>query len=430
MNGTITKRARKGGRPSWGYVFDAGRDETGKRIQPTKSGFATKKEASDALRSAIAEFEAKRDAALVAELPNFAVFFERWMQEHANRKCVPKTVERYRELGAYAIRQTVDVAGEPRLFGDVVIDKFGPMQMELLINALHDHGGQKTTDHPEGRPLSPKSVRHVASVVHSTFEKALRWQLITRNPMARIELPKITKKPPVVVEKDGAKKLLERARGTRLYPFIMLGLASGARRGELLALQWSDVDFETGIMNITKSVEQTKAGLRVKSTKSGKPRRFAVPGAALDALREHRAEQDRDRGLFGADYQENDLVFCQPSGGYYNPGCVGNRVSVLMKSAGLEGVSLHSLRHTHASELLSNGVPIPTVAKRLGHANANITLSIYAHAIEADEFAAAKIWNDAMADVIDANKRPAQRKLANVSAGIAKKLEVIDKKAS
>ncbi len=76
-----------------------------------------------------------------------------------------------------------------------------------------------------------------------------------------------------------------------------------------------------------------------------------------------------------------------------------------MRKAGIHGVSLHSLRHTHASELLSKGVPIPTVAKRLGHANANITLSIYAHSLEADELAAAKIWDDAMVSVIEAHKR-------------------------
>src|SRR4051794_30045325 len=102
----------------------------------------------------------------------------------------------------------------------------------------------------------------------------------------RVELPKLTKKAPRVVEKGGVGQLLERARNTRLYPLILLGLATGARRGELLALQWQDVEFETGLMNVTKSLEQTKAGLRVKSTKSEKPRRFSVPAGALDALRD------------------------------------------------------------------------------------------------------------------------------------------------
>lgn len=102
--------------------------------------------------------------------------------------------------------------------------------------------------------------------------------------MSGVELPKVNKKLPKVVEKDGARKLLERAGGMRLFRFVMLGLASGARRGELLALQWPDIDFETGMINAEKFLSQTKAGLVVKSTKSDKPRRFAVP-AAFDALR-------------------------------------------------------------------------------------------------------------------------------------------------
>src|SRR5579862_9126183 len=102
----------------------------------------------------------------------------------------------------------------------------------------------------------------------------------------------------------------------------------------------------------------------------------------------------------------------------------------MMKKAGIEGVSLHSLRHTHASELLSNGVPIATVAKRLGHANANITLSIYAHALEADELAAAKIWDDAMPDVIGVHNRESNRNLAKSSAGTVQKLQLVEKKVS
>lgn len=430
MNGTITKRAGKGGKPSWGYYFLAGRDETGKRIQFTKSGLSTKKEAGDALRQAITDYEKKRDAAPPSEIPTFASFFERWMQEHAGRKCSPKTVERYRELGAYAVRQNVEVGSATRPMGDVPIDQFGPMQMELTINALRDRGGKKTKEHPSGGPLSPKTVRHIAVLVHGCFEKAVTWRIIARNPMDGVELPKLTKKPPRVIEKDAVKKLLQRARSTRLYSFIILGLATGARRGELLALQWKDLDFETGIMNVAKSVEQTKAGLRIKSTKSETPRRFAVPAAALDVLREHRLQQDRDRAMFEADYKENDLVFCRPEGGYYSPDRVGARVVELMKKTGLAGVSLHSLRHTHASELISNGVPITTVAKRLGHANANITLSIYAHALEADELAAAKIWDDAMVDVIGKARRQPKRSLAKSSAGRAKKLKLVETKVS
>jgi integrase len=162
----------------------------------------------------------------------------------------------------------------------------------------------------------------------------------------------------------------------------------------------------------------------------GKPRRFQVPSPALDALAEHRTEQDRDKDRFGDDYQNNDLVFCQPGGKHYSPDCLGARVAEVIKKCGLEGVSVHSLRHTHASELLSQGVLIPTVAKRLGHANANVTLSIYAHALEVDELAAAETWNTAMAKVIDTNRRRPERSLAKSSADGTRKLQVIEKIAS
>jgi hypothetical protein len=101
------------------------------RSQVTKSGYATKKEASDALRQAIATAEAVKSAIPSRQLPAFAEFFETWMTEHAARKCAPKTVERYRELGNYAIRQMVEIGKQAHRFGDVTLDKFGPMQMGL-----------------------------------------------------------------------------------------------------------------------------------------------------------------------------------------------------------------------------------------------------------------------------------------------------------
>jgi integrase len=178
------------------------------------------------------------------------------------------------------------------------------------------------------------------------------------------------------------------------------------------ALQWTEIDFDSGIMNVTKSLEQTKkGGLRVKSTKSDKPRRFAVPATVLEALKEHRQQQEQDKKLFGRDYEDNGLVSCRADGRYYSPDRVGARVVALTRRAGPAGVSPHSLRHTHASELLSKGCSAAHCGKRLGHANPAITLSIYAHALEADEVAAARIWEDAMADVIGTHKRQTNENL-------------------
>jgi integrase len=121
---------------------------------------------------------------------------------------------------------------------------------------------------------------------------------------------------------------------------------------------------------------------------------------ALRVLLEHRRNQPPENPI-EPNRKNAGLVFCSPEGDYYKPDQISSRVAEMMVKSGLRGVSLHSLRHAHASQLLSEGVPIPTVSKRLGHANPTITLKLYSHALESDELAAAQRWDDAFADVVE-----------------------------
>ena len=216
----------------------------------------------------------------------------------------------------------------------------------------------------------------------------------------KVKLPKLPKREPAVLDEGAVAAVFEAAKGTRLYPFVVIAASSGCRRGELLALRWDDINFQTGQMKISKSLEQTRAGLRVKSTKSGKPRPVDLEEFDLDVLSTHRQQQEQDKINFGSDYRDNGLVFCQPNGDFYSPDHVGTRTKMLLRRAGYPQLCLHSLRHSHASILLSHGVPIPVVSERLGHANPNITLGIYSHALPADRKAASKAWHTALADVI------------------------------
>ena len=337
----------------------------------------------------------------------FAQYFEHWLKEHASRRCAPKTLERYGDIGAYLIRE----------LGGVRLNEMTTGQIQEAIHHLQDHGGRRTETEPRGRPLAPKTVRHMGTLLHTVLSDADRLGVLKiPNPMAnrRVLLPKLTKRRPAVLDATKLQALFDRAQNTRLYPLVVLAAATGCRRGELLALEWSDLDEAASEINVSKSLEQTKAGLRIKTTKSEEARRFSVPEWALEVLRAHRQEQQHDRQMFGKDYDEHNLVFCQPGGAYYSPDRLGARVVELMRKVGLEGVSLHSLRHSHATILLSNGVPVAVVSERLGHADQNITLSIYSHALPADTRAAAKIWNDSMADVI----ADARRK--RFSAGVAR----------
>ena len=106
-----------------------------------------------------------------------------------------------------------------------------------------------------------------------------------------------------------------------------------------------------------------------------------------------------------SEYQDHGLVFCQPNGYYWSPNNIGLRVKELLVKAGLNGFSLHSLRHSHASVLLSTGTPLPVVSERLGHADQNITLAVYSHALPTDMRAASKAWHNALADVISEDRK-------------------------
>lgn len=422
MNGTVTKRATKSGSPSWGYYFLAGQDEAGKRIQITKSGFATKREASDALRKAILEHTGKPAEDAPATPFTFEQWITKWLDDYAARTSSPKTLQSMREQSRYLIRE----------LGPTKLADLTPLQVETALHRIQDHGGHPTKAYPDGKPLAPKTARHVAFLALKCLRKAVGLKLIPALPVSDdYRPPKVEKKDPPALDRSVIDRLLDAASSSRLFPLILLAVATGMRRGELLALTWPDIDFETGIVNVSKSLEETDEGLRVKTTKSGKPRRFAVPAAAIEALREHQTVQDRDHDLFGPDYQDKGLVFCKPHGDFWKPDKISVRVTKIARKAGLAGVGLHTLRHSHASELLSKGAPIPTVAKRLGHANANVTLSIYSHALEADELAAAKVWNDSMADVIQTNrKRRAERSLAKSSARPDEKIVNIRKQSA
>lgn len=450
MNGCIFKRRLKSG-IAWGYSFFAGRDPNGKRIQIFKSGFKTKSEASTAVREAIAEHErthgkvtqhrgilgtvsfgyifgaeqktgladqATAETALAETIarcaaaehpadvdPTFAEYIRHWLDEHARRRLAPKTFQTYEDFSAYLIRRL----GETRL------NDLGTAQIQRVVHELSDCGGMVTKDHPNGRPLAPKTVRHIAMLLYTCLAEADRLGVLKiPHPMRnrRVKLPKLPKRKPAVLDRQKLSALFDRSQSTRTFPFIVLAAATGCRRGELLALQWSDLNENTGDLSVSKSLEQTRAGgLRVKGTKSGEPRQFVIPESVLSILSDHRAQQNGDKLLFGPDYRDHNLIFCQPNGAYYSPDKEGSRVKEMMRAVGLESVSLHSLRHSFASELLSKGTPIPVVSERLGHANPNITLSIYSHAIPADSRAAAKVWNDAMSDIIQSSRKPAAKRM-------------------
>lgn len=380
MNGSVFKRKLPSGSVTWGYAIYAGRDENGKRKHIFKSGFARKLDADDALRRILNE---KDEVGLVKPDPTaFAAFLDDWFREHADRNCTLKTVERYHQLAAYVL---------PHI-GTTKLQDLSALMLERVFNRLKDSGGWNRKEKAY-RPLSAKTVRHIAGLVHVALETAVRWKLIKSNPVHGVVLPKAPKREGKALDADQLALFLDFARAEGIYAFLMIATATGCRRGELLGLRWDDIDFVGRALRVSKSLEQTKAGLRIKLPKSEKPRVISLPASAIEILREHRGRQAENRRLLGPDYRDDlNLVFCGPDGDFLKPDSVTSKVCLLAGKTGLKGVSLHTLRHSHGSQLLSAGVPLPAVSRRLGHSSVYVTATVYAHALSKDELAAAEIW--------------------------------------
>lgn len=167
---------------------------------------------------------------------------------------------------------------------------------------------------------------------------------------------------------------------------------TGARRGEVCGIKWSDVNLNAKSVTIRRSLADTKsAGRFFKEPKNGKARTIALPGPLVSILENHRVAQQRERGALGQGYVDCDLVFARPDGSFVSPWCYTAAVKRLGERAKLKSFSLHDLRDTHASPLARKGVPLEVVSKRLGHSSIGVTAERYLHVYAHRDAAAASV---------------------------------------
>jgi len=373
MTGCTFKRVLRSGRVVWGFSLDAGKDENGRRRQIYRSGFARKADADAELTKLLSE---RSEGALVKPDPRtVAEFFETWLAEYAETSCAGKTAERYREMLAHI----------SRALGQQPLSKLTTLQLQRVYNELL-------------KSLAIKTVRNVHGAVHVALETAVVWGLLRANPASRCKLPPAPKREAVALDFSAVRHLLECSAEHWLADFLVIDAACGARRGEALALSWRDVTPDYTSITIARSLEQTKAGLRLKETKGRNIRTVPLPKTAIEALKRIRVRYEERRAMFAGDYDAAslDLVFCQPDGNFIRPDTVTKAVRRLAKKAGFARVSLHTIRHSFGSQLLSAAVPLPVVSKLLGHTDVYTTARVYAHALESDESAAIAKWEAAM----------------------------------
>ncbi len=304
---------------------------------------AMRRSTRSATQQRVIEDNKTRPIAPAQQKETVSDWIQTWLRVYAPERCQPKTLERYIGLANYIVKAT---EGEPAKLAATPIDQIDHRIVESALRSLL-HAKAKRREH-----LSPKTIREIAGVLSVSLNEAFRLEKIVINPLSRVKLPRVVRSDALLSASEEIQRLREACSGDWTFTIVELALATGARRGELLALTWHDVDWLNSRLSINKSLEETRSGLRVKSPKNGRSRRFAVGQSAIAALRFLQAQQAEHRRLCGAGYQEFDLVLCQPNGEYLHPDLVSQVICRRMKKAGIRDASLHTLRHTHASNLL------------------------------------------------------------------------------
>jgi integrase len=222
-------------------------------------------------------------------------------------------------------------------------------------------------------------------------------EVVSRNVASAISAPRVEPKEVEILSADQIALVLDRLQGHRLYPIAALALATGMRRGELLALQLGDLGLEAATLRVERSLEETAAGLRFKPPKTKHGRRsISLPAHAVAMLRAHWRQQLEHRLALGLGKPEpSTLVFSHPDGSPISPDNLSRDWRRTCRSLGLPLVMFHALRHTHASALIASGLDVVKISRRLGHSSPLVTLRTYAHLFEtsSDSAAAAAIEN-------------------------------------
>jgi integrase len=381
MRGSIARR----GRESWRLRFDVGVDATGRRKVASVTVRGTKRQAEAKLRELLGTIDdgsfVERSKITVAEQVRARV-----TQWSAAGEIGAKTAERYCE---FVEHQIVPHLGAKPLQSLKVLD------IERWHAALRMGDGRR-------KGLGARTIGHAHRLLSKALKEAVKHGLLVRNVAGRDgqRAPKADAPEIEILAAEQIGDVVAKLRGRPIYAKAIVALFTGARRGEILALRWSDVDLVAKTMKICASLEDTKAGgakFKMTKTKNGL-RDVSLPDVVVDALAEHRRQQLEQRMAMGLGRPADDaLIFSAIDGGPLLPRNLTYEWMATAGSIGLKGISFHALRHTHASQLIDAGVDVVRIAKRLGHASPTITLQVYAHLFRKRDDLSAEVINAAIA---------------------------------
>lgn len=396
--GTIEKR----GKTSWRIGEQVQTDNGWEWVRETVKFPATMSEAEQrrqakrALASLIADIDAGRRQPAQAG-HTVRTFAELWMSKHVKPNLSPATYKTYDNFLTARILPAL---------GDIPLKKLTPLVITTWLADLRKSPRRSTALPPEkltrsrtpsdaaklataearAKPLSDRTVQHYYDTLSDMLDKAVQWEVLSRNPTERVDRPKAKKPKVKYLTEERAIELLRCLKDEPNMCYrsaLLLALLCGLRLGEVGALRLSDVDWQAGTIDITRALKYTpQTGSYEGDPKSDAGQRLiALPPGMMAVLHETRAYQDEMAALVGDVWQGEGWIVHAWNGAQLHHDTPSKWFRRFADSHGFQGVRFHDLRHTHATILLANNIDAVAVASRMGHEDATTTLKTYAHAL-------------------------------------------------
>lgn len=375
MAGSIEKR----GKNSYRLTVSEGFDLDGKPMIHRKTVHGTKKDAEVELAKFVTEVQ--NGLVIDGKSLKFSEFTEIWKRDYGSKELAPSTYKRYCRML------------ETRLlpyFGHFYINKIKPTDIMKFYDLLEKdtqlvrkkgNNGSKTK-----KPLSGKTILEHHRLLRAMLHKAVYWQLIVANPAERVQPPKARKPKRRSYDDEQTKILLENlellsSEDTKYKVAIILTVFTGVRLGELMGLEWQDVDFKNGIISINRSSQYlADMGVFTKVPKTESSiREIAIPEFIISLLKEYKLWYEEQKSICGELWTDSDRLFVQADGKPMHPSTISKWFVKYVGQIGLPVINFHGLRHTNASLLVAQNIDIAVISARLGHAQISTTLDFYVH---------------------------------------------------
>lgn len=352
----------------WQGSITIGRDDRGRLIRKYFYG-KTRKETSEKLNRAIEEL---RDNRFInkSDNPTVEQWCHEWLWSYKRNSVKQKTFDQYETILRTHIIPDI---------GDIRLADLKTMHIQRIINKMYDSG------------LSHRTIEVMKIVMHAALKQAQRNKLVGENVCENVVLPRKQPKRIRVLNEDEQTKLIAALKDNYIGRGLLFALYTGMRRGEVLALKWSDYDKNEKTISITKALSRVrtynkdgnKTMLTVTTPKTDTSiRTVPLIDKAVELLAEHKRKQERYMELVGDYYTDNDLIFSSSRGDYLDPGNFNRKLNKTVKKIGIAQISPHALRHSFATRGLEAEVSLKAMQELLGHSSITVTGDIYTHILK------------------------------------------------